>query len=49
MGSLIEDAGRAAVALVEDRVRRGLPPQSVVSVTGLPITPAVEAMQARAC
>lgn len=29
------DEGRAAVALVEDRVRRGLPPQSVVSVTGL--------------
>ena len=31
----------------EDRVRRGLPPNSVVSVTGLPITPAIEAMQAR--
>ncbi|UNT00369.1 NAD(P)/FAD-dependent oxidoreductase [Streptomyces tubbatahanensis] len=30
--------GRAAVALVEERVRRGLPPQSVVSVTGLPMT-----------
>ncbi|MGS0686726.1 NAD(P)-binding domain-containing protein [Nakamurella sp. GG22] len=29
------DAGRAAVALVEDRVRKGLPPASVVSVTGL--------------
>ncbi|GAA5156475.1 NAD(P)-binding domain-containing protein [Nocardioides marinquilinus] len=29
------EAGRAAVALVEDRVRRGLPPASVVSVTGL--------------
>ena len=29
------DEGRAAVALVEERVRRGLPPQSVVSVTGL--------------
>lgn len=28
-------AGRAAVALVEERVRRGLPPASVVSVTGL--------------
>jgi NADH dehydrogenase FAD-containing subunit len=27
--------GRAAVALVEERVRRGLPPASVVSVTGL--------------
>lgn len=42
----IED-GRAAVAQVEERVRRGLPPNSVVSVTGIPITPAVEAMQAR--
>lgn len=29
------EAGRAAVQLVEDRVRRGLPPRSVVSVTGL--------------
>lgn len=29
------EAGRAAVALVADRVRRGLPPASVVSVTGL--------------
>ncbi|MBB1510548.1 FAD-dependent oxidoreductase [Tessaracoccus sp. MC1756] len=29
------DAGREAVALVEERVKRGLPPRSVVSVTGL--------------
>lgn len=29
------EIGRAAVAMVEDRVRRGLPPCSVVSVTGL--------------
>jgi thioredoxin reductase len=29
------EAGRAAVALVADRVRQGLPPASVVSVTGL--------------
>jgi cation diffusion facilitator CzcD-associated flavoprotein CzcO len=29
------DRGREAVALVEERVRRGLPPASVVSVTGL--------------
>jgi cation diffusion facilitator CzcD-associated flavoprotein CzcO len=29
------EAGHEAVALVEDRVRRGLPPASVVSVTGL--------------
>jgi hypothetical protein len=42
-----EAAGRAAVAIVEDRVRRGLPPTSVVSVTGLPVTPAIEAMRAR--
>lgn len=33
------DAGRRAVALVEDRVRRGLPPRSVVSVTGLMLRP----------
>ncbi len=33
------EAGRQAVALVEDRVRRGLPPQSVVSVTGLALRP----------
>jgi hypothetical protein len=46
-GPFTEDRGRAAVTLVEDRVRRGLPPNSVVSVTGLPITPAIEAMQAR--
>jgi thioredoxin reductase len=46
-GPFTEERGRAAVAMVEDRVRRGLPPNSVVSVTGLPITPAVEAMRAR--
>ena len=46
-GPFTQDQGRAAVALVEDRVRRGLPPDSVVSVTGLPITPAIEAMRAR--
>lgn len=28
-------------AMVEERVRRGLPPRSVVSVTGLPLTPAI--------
>ncbi len=32
------ERGRAAVALVEERVRQGLPPGSVVSVTGLPLT-----------
>ncbi|MFE9644850.1 NAD(P)-binding domain-containing protein [Streptomyces sp. NPDC006365] len=36
-GPFDEGAGRSAVALVEERVRRGLPPQSVVSVTGLPL------------
>lgn len=37
-GPFGEEQGRAAVALVEERVRRGLPPESVVSVTGLPLT-----------
>ena len=46
-GPFDEEAGRAAVAMVEDRVRHGLPPSSVVSVTGLPVTPAVDAMRAR--
>lgn len=46
-GPFDADRGRAAVAMVEDRVRRGLPPTSVVSVTGLPITPAIRAMKAR--
>ena len=46
-GPFDEAAGRAAVKLVEERVRRGLPPRSVVSVTGLPVTPRVEAMRAR--
>lgn len=38
-----EAEGRAAVAMVEERVRRGLPPQSVVSVTGLALNDAVRA------
>jgi cation diffusion facilitator CzcD-associated flavoprotein CzcO len=46
-GPFDEQAGRAAVAMVEDRVRRGLPPTSVVSVTGLPVTPAIQAMRDR--
>ncbi len=37
------EAGRAAVALVEERVREGLPPRSVVSVTGLVLNDAVRA------
>lgn len=46
-GPFTEEDGRRAVAMVEDRVRRGLPPGSVVSVTGLPVTPRIEAMRAR--
>lgn len=42
-GPFDESAGRAAVARVEQRVREGLPPQSVVGVTGLALTPAVRA------
>ncbi|RDD90860.1 NAD(P)-binding domain-containing protein [Streptomyces parvulus] len=42
-GPFDEDAGRAAVALVEERVRRGLAPRSVVSVTGLPLNDAIRA------
>ncbi|HEY9011637.1 MAG TPA: pyridine nucleotide-disulfide oxidoreductase, partial [Devosia sp.] len=42
-----EEAGRAAVKMVEDRVRAGLPPTSVVSVTGLRMTPRIQAMQER--
>jgi cation diffusion facilitator CzcD-associated flavoprotein CzcO len=34
-GTFDREAGHQAVALVEQRVRRGLPPASVVSVTGL--------------
>ena len=37
-----QEAGTAAVALVEERVRRGLPPASVVSVTGLMLRPQEE-------
>jgi thioredoxin reductase len=46
-GPFNEEAGRAAVKLVEERVRQGLPPNSVVSVTGLPRSPLIEAMEAR--
>ncbi len=37
------ELGREAVARVEERVRAGLPPESVVSVTDLPLTPAYRA------
>ncbi|WP_291406353.1 NAD(P)-binding domain-containing protein [Devosia sp.] len=46
-GPFDEEAGRKAVAMVEERVRAGLPPMAVVSVTGLPVTPAIEAMRER--
>jgi cation diffusion facilitator CzcD-associated flavoprotein CzcO len=42
-----EEWGRSAVARVDERVRRGLPPQSVVSVTGLAATEAVRRAQAQ--
>jgi thioredoxin reductase len=42
-----QKAGHDAVALVEERVRQGLPPQSVVSVTGLIWTPSLRAAAAR--
>lgn len=40
-------AGHDAVALVEERVRQGLPPQSVVAATGLIWTPSLRAAAAR--
>jgi cation diffusion facilitator CzcD-associated flavoprotein CzcO len=46
-GPFDESRGRAAVARVEERVRRGLPPGSVVSATGYPATPEVKAALAR--
>ncbi|GAA2066556.1 NAD(P)-binding domain-containing protein [Streptomyces albiaxialis] len=46
-GPFDEDQGRAAVAMVEERVRAGLPPRSVVSVTGLPMTEAMRRARER--
>lgn len=46
-GPFTPEDGRAAVAIVEDRVRHGLPPGSVVSVTGLPVNQAILAARAR--
>lgn len=43
--SFTPEQGREAVARVERRVRAGLPPTSVVSVTGLALTPAIAAAQ----
>jgi NADH dehydrogenase FAD-containing subunit len=44
---LDEAAGHNAVSLVDARVRNGLPPLSVVSVTGHPLSPEVEDMKKR--
>ncbi|MGO4617312.1 NAD(P)-binding domain-containing protein [Nocardia sp. 2YAB30] len=46
-GTFTEEVGRAAVAMVEDRVRHGLPPGSVVSVTGLRLDDRLRAARAR--
>ncbi len=46
-GPFDDVAGSKAVKLVDERVRAGLPPRSVVSVTGLPVTPAVQRMRAQ--
>ncbi|QNS07610.1 NAD(P)-binding domain-containing protein [Streptomyces xanthii] len=45
-GPFDENRGRAAVALVEERVRQGLAPLSVVSVTGLPVNDAIREARA---
>ena len=46
-GPFTEEYGREVVATVDGRVRAGLPPRSVVSVTGLARTPAVLAAAAK--
>ncbi|MDG4824739.1 NAD(P)/FAD-dependent oxidoreductase [Asanoa sp. WMMD1127] len=46
-GPFDHEYGRAVIAKVEARVRQGLPPRSVVSVTDLPWTPETAALQAR--
>jgi len=46
-GEFTPEVGRAAVAVVEERVRAGLIPGSVVSVTGIPWTPTLRAAEAR--
>lgn len=46
-GPFDDVAGHNAVAMVEERVRKGLTPLSVVSVTGLPLSPAVIDMKKR--
>lgn len=47
IGPFDDMAGHNAVAMVEDRVRKGLPPVSVVSVTALPLSPEIIAMKNR--
>jgi cation diffusion facilitator CzcD-associated flavoprotein CzcO len=42
-----EIEGREAIARVEQRVSKGLPPRSVVSVTGLILTPTLRAVRER--
>ncbi|MXN18936.1 SidA/IucD/PvdA family monooxygenase [Pseudooceanicola sp. GBMRC 2024] len=46
-GAFTPEDGRAAVARVEARVRAGLPPGSLVSVTGLPPSEAIRVARAR--
>ncbi|PZP49169.1 MAG: pyridine nucleotide-disulfide oxidoreductase [Pseudopedobacter saltans] len=46
-GPFDDMAGHNAVALVEERVRKGLTPLSVVSVTGLPMNDTIKDMQKR--
>jgi len=47
-GPFTQDWGRMVVAMVDERVRAGLPPESVVGVTGLAATPdALAAAQRR--
>ncbi|SCG72443.1 Predicted flavoprotein CzcO associated with the cation diffusion facilitator CzcD [Micromonospora echinaurantiaca] len=46
-GEFGPERGRAAVALVEQAVRAGRPPSSVVGVTGLPLTPELVRLRER--
>jgi cation diffusion facilitator CzcD-associated flavoprotein CzcO len=46
-GPFTADLGREVVALVDERVRAGLVPQSVVGATGLALTPEVAAARER--
>ena len=46
-GPFDDMAGHNAVAMVEERVRQGLSPQSVVSVTGLPYSAEIRDMEKR--